>query len=86
MQEITVYTTRVCPYCDAAKRLLTQKGYDFQSIDLTEQRDLRMKLSQEQGGWRTVPMIFIGDQFVGGFTELAALDKNGELAQRVQGA
>lgn len=85
MQEITVYTTRICPYCDAAKRLLTQKGYNFQSIDLTDQHDLRMKLSQEQSGWRTVPMIFIGDFFVGGFNELAALDKSGELDRRVQG-
>lgn len=85
MQEVTVYSTKVCPYCDAAKRLLTQKGYEFQNIDLSNQPELRTKLSHEQNGWRTVPMIFIGDYFVGGFNELAALDKKGELASRVKG-
>lgn len=86
MQEITVYTTKVCAYCDAAKRLLTQKGYPYKEVDLTSNHDLRMKLSAEQNGWRTVPMIFIGSEFVGGFTELASLDKRGELEGKVTGA
>jgi glutaredoxin 3 len=84
MQEITIYSTKVCPYCDAAKRLLTQKGYPFKDVDLSNNPDLRMKLSAEQNGWRTVPMIFIGSNFVGGFTELAALDKKGELEKQVK--
>ena len=83
MQEITIYSTKICPYCDAAKRLLTQKGYPFKDVDLSNNPDLRMKLSSEQNGWRTVPMIFIGNNFVGGFTELAALDKKGELEKQV---
>jgi glutaredoxin 3 len=83
MQEITIYSTKICPYCDAAKRLLTQKGYPFKDVDLSNNPDLRMKLSSEQNGWRTVPMIFIGKNFVGGFTELAALDKKGELEKQV---
>jgi glutaredoxin 3 len=83
MQEITIYSTKICPYCDAAKRLLTQKGYPFKDVDLSNNPELRMKLSSEHNGWRTVPMIFIGKQFVGGFTELAALDKKGELEKQV---
>ncbi len=84
MQEITIYSTKICPYCDAAKRLLTQKGYAFKDVDLSNNSDLRMKLSAEQNGWRTVPMIFIGTNFVGGFTELAALDKKGDLEKQVK--
>jgi len=83
MQEITVYSTKICPYCDAAKRLLTQKGYPFKSVDLSNDHELRMKLSAENNGWRTVPMIFIGSSFIGGFTELVALDKKGDLEKQV---
>ena len=83
MQEITVYTTVVCTYCNAAKRLLTQRGYDYKEVDLTNKPDLRQQLSAANSGSRTVPMIFIGKEFIGGYTELAALDKNGTLAAKV---
>jgi glutaredoxin 3 len=79
MQEIRVYTTVVCAYCAAAKRLLAQRGLPYLEIDLTSDQELRMKLSRENGGYRTVPMIFIGDRFIGGFDDLNALDKKGEL-------
>ena len=86
MQEITVYTTPVCGYCQAAKRLLQQRGLTFREVDLEKDPALRMKLSQENGGYRTVPMIFIGAEFVGGYTELAALDRDGKLAEKVERA
>ncbi len=82
MQEITVYTTPVCPYCVSAKRLLSQKGLPFKEVDLEKDPALRQKLSAENGGYRTVPMIFIGKEFIGGYTELAALDKAGGLAAK----
>ena len=81
--EITIYSTQVCPYCVAAKRLLQQKGIPFKEVDLSNDDSLRQKLSQENQGWRTVPMIFIGSEFVGGYTELAGLDKRGELDKKL---
>ncbi len=86
MQEITIYTTTTCPYCVSAKRLLTQYGFAFKEVDLTTNPELRQKLSAENNGYRTVPMIFIGKDFVGGFSELSALDKAGKLVPKVEGA
>ena len=83
MQEITVYTTPVCGYCQAAKRLLQQRGLSFKEVDLARDPELRMKLSQENNGYRTVPMIYIGPEFIGGYNELAALDREGQLEQKV---
>jgi len=86
MQEITVYTTTTCPYCVSAKRLLSQYGLLYKEVDLTMNPELRQRLSAENSGYRTVPMIFIGKDFIGGFTELAALDKAGKLVPKVEGA
>jgi glutaredoxin 3 len=83
MQEVTVYTTPICGYCQAAKSLLKQRGYPFKEVDLAADPDLRMRLSRENGGYRTVPMIFIGTEFIGGFNELSALDRSGALAAKI---
>ena len=85
MQEIRVYTTKVCSYCNAAKRLLQQRGLAFVEIDLSNDPALRQKLSAENNGYRTVPMIFIGTRFIGGFDDLNALDRSGELVSLVHG-
>lgn len=82
-KKIVVYRTNYCPFCDMAKRLLQQHQYEFEEVNLDGQDELRMKLSKENGGWRTVPMIFIGDEFVGGFDELNKLAKSGDLAAKV---
>ena len=79
MQAIRVYTTSSCPYCVNAKRLLNQVGLTYEEVSLEGQPELRAKLSQENGGYRTVPMIFIGAEFIGGFTDLKALADKGEL-------
>ena len=63
MQTIKMYTTRICPFCVQAKMLLQQLDLAFEDVDLTSNQELRMKLSQENNGWRTVPMIFIGVKF-----------------------
>ena len=86
MQEITVYTTQVCPYCVSAKRLLSQKGFAYKEVDLGKNPELRAKLSDENEGYRTVPMIFIGEEFIGGYADLASLDKNGLLEPKVKQA
>ncbi len=79
MPKITMYSTGVCPYCQMAERLLKAKGVteiDKIRIDLDPaKRDEMMEKTQR----RTVPQIYIGNKHVGGFDELAALDKAGGL-------
>lgn len=77
--EVIMYSTGWCPYCDRARGLLERKGVAFNEVKVDEdpaQRDVMLKRS---GGRRTVPQIFIGDRLVGGFDDLYALDKAGEL-------
>jgi len=84
MAKVTMYSTVVCPFCTRAEMLLKQRGVtEIEKILIdrdTEQRDIMI----ERTGRRTVPQIFINDQHVGGYTDLAALDKSGELAQMLQ--
>ena len=75
---VVVYTTPWCGYCRAAKRLLQARGIDFVEIDVRGDGEARTWL-QHASGQHTVPQIFIGGRSVGGYTELAALDDEGEL-------
>jgi glutaredoxin 3 len=72
--DIVIYSKDYCPYCVAAKNLLTQKGVGFDEIDLSQQPELRDEMIKKAGGRTTVPQIFIGSQHVGGFDDLKALD------------
>ncbi len=77
--DILMYSTQVCPYCDRARQLFARKQVAFREIKIDaqpEQRDIMLKRS---GGRRTVPQIFIGERHVGGFDDLVALDRKGEL-------
>ena len=78
---ITMYSTRICPYCQMAERLLKSKGVETINKILIDtdpaKRDEMMARTQR----RTVPQIYIGDTHVGGFDDLAALDKAGELVK-----
>lgn len=78
MANVMIYTTNDCPYCNAAKRLLQSKNVTFEEINI-ENDDQKRKWLQETTGQRTVPQIFINDQSVGGFEELAKLDREGKL-------
>ncbi len=78
MKPVTVYSTRVCPYCMLAKRLLGSKGVSYNEIMVDSDDQLRAEMMQRSGR-RTVPQIFIGDRHVGGFDDLAALDRAGQL-------
>ena len=71
MPKILIYTTRYCPYCHRAKRLLTQKGASFEEIDVSGDWAARDALAEKAGGLTTVPQIWIGDTHVGGSDELA---------------
>jgi glutaredoxin 3 len=79
MPKVTVYTTRYCPYCHRAKRLLAAKGVAFEEIDLTGDWEGRERLMEKAGGRMTVPQIWIGEAHVGGSDELHALDRAGKL-------
>jgi glutaredoxin 3 len=83
--EVLVYTTRVCPYCVAAKRLLGERGVPYKEIDVSSDNEKRAWLV-EATGRRTVPQIFIGGESIGGFDDLAALDKSGELTKKLAAA
>ncbi len=78
MAKIVMYTTSVCPYCAQAKRLLTKKGATFQEHNIEEMPNGRDFLT-ELTGRRTVPQILINDQAIGGFDDLVALERAGEL-------
>ncbi|MEL6126826.1 MAG: glutaredoxin 3 [Pseudomonadota bacterium] len=79
MKPITIYTTPICGYCSAAKRLLTEKGAVFTEIDVMRDPSRRAEMTQRANGGRTVPQIFIGDEHVGGCDDLYALDRAGKL-------
>jgi glutaredoxin 3 len=79
MRRIEIYTTRYCPYCHAAKRLLSQKGVDFHEIDVSGDAKGRSHMVARANGRITVPQIFIGATHVGGYDDLYALDRAGKL-------
>jgi len=76
--EIVLYTTPWCPFCINAKRLLGKKGASYRDVDVSRRQDVRAELLALTGS-RTVPQIFIGGKPVGGFDDLYALDRKGEL-------
>ncbi len=84
MKKVIMYTSSHCPYCLMAERLLAGKGVtaiEKIRVDLDPQQRREM---MERTGRRTVPQIFIGDVHIGGFQELAALDRQGELDRLLQ--
>lgn len=72
-----------CPFCDRAKNLLDAKGIAFDVLDLTGKPE-ELDAWKEKTGWKTVPMIFINDNLVGGYTDLKALDDEGKLDALIQ--
>ncbi|WP_339691652.1 glutaredoxin 3 [Celeribacter baekdonensis] len=79
MQPVTLYTTPICPYCIAAKRLLDSKGVTYTDINVMAEPNRRAEMMQKAHGRHTVPQIFIGDTHVGGCDELHALERAGKL-------
>lgn len=76
---ITLYSKDYCPYCTAAKNLLTQKGVGYVEIDLSKNPELRDDMIKKAGGRTTVPQIFIASHHVGGFDDMKALDDKAGL-------
>lgn len=79
--EVVMYATRFCPYCMRARRLFKRKGVSFKEIKVSG-RKLWDELEQKSGR-DTVPQIFINDESLGGYDDIAALDRKGELDQKL---
>jgi glutaredoxin 3 len=77
--EIVMYSTQWCGYCQRARNLFERKGVAVREIKIDEDTKEREVMLQRSGGRRTVPQIFIGERHVGGYDDLAALDRAGEL-------
>jgi glutaredoxin 3 len=83
MPKIVIYTKNYCPYCDRAKNLLTAKHAVYEEINVEEKPGFYEELKKKTG-MMTVPQIFIGEKLIGGYTDLAALDKEGGLDPLLQ--
>lgn len=79
MPVVEIYTSPLCGFCHAAKRLLTDKGVSFSEIDVLVDPSRKQEMIQRANGGRTVPQIFIGGTHVGGCDDLYALDRSGKL-------
>ena len=86
MNQVKLYTTSSCPYCESAKRLFKSLGIDYEEINLEGRHEERQRLSEENNGWRTVPMIFVGERFLGGFNDVKALHDKGQFLPLVSGS
>ena len=79
MSKVIMYTTGFCPYCLRAESLLTSKGVEeIEKIRIDLEPEQRAEMMKKTGR-RTVPQIYIGDMHVGGYDDLAVLDRKGEL-------
>lgn len=76
---IEIYTSPLCGFCHAAKRLLNQKGVPFTEIDVFREPSRKAEMIDRTNGGRTVPQIFIGETHVGGCDDLYALERSGKL-------
>ena len=80
--EVIVYATRFCPYCMMARRLLNKKSIEFEEISVSGNNELWDEMEQKSGR-NTVPQIFINGESVGGYDDIAALDRRGELDHKL---
>ena len=82
-QNITMYSTRFCPYCIRARFLLDSKNVSYSDIGVDARPELRREM-MEKSGRRTVPQIWIGERHVGGYDDLALLERQGKLDELLQ--
>lgn len=78
-QDIEIYSTQICPYCDRAKALLRRKNVEFVEYKIDGNSEMRQAMMERADGRRTVPQIFIKGQHIGGCDDLYALDRAGKL-------
>ena len=77
--KVEVYSSPICGYCHAAKRLLTNKGIEFEEYNVAFNSDQKREMLTRSGGRHTVPQIFINNDHVGGYDELSRLEQQNEL-------
>lgn len=79
MAKVEIYTWATCPFCIRAKALLDSKGINFTEHKIDGDDNARGQMALRAGGRRSVPQVFIDDKHIGGYDDLQALDKKGEL-------
>jgi glutaredoxin 3 len=85
MQTVEIYTSPLCGFCHAAKRMLNDKGISFAEYDVGRDPDKRQEMLGRSNGRHTVPQIFIGDNHVGGYDDMATLERSGKLDPMLNG-
>ncbi|MEO0997399.1 MAG: glutaredoxin 3 [Pseudomonadota bacterium] len=75
---VVMYSTGWCPYCMAARDLLQRKGVAYEEIDVMDAPEQRREM-RERSGRTSVPQVFIGERHIGGYDDLSALERAGEL-------
>ena len=79
MQKVVIYTGPMCSYCSAAKHLLSKKKVDYTEFNIATDQSKMQEMQERTKGARTIPQIFIGDTYIGGYNELKALEVEGKL-------
>ena len=85
MKPVEIYTSPLCGYCHAAKRLLDQKGVTYSEVNVLEEPERKAEMIQRANGGRTVPQIFIGDRHVGGYDDMMAMHREGKFEPLLAG-
>lgn len=83
MKKVVIYTKGYCPFCKRAVQILKKTGADFEEIDVVGDEETYTMI-KEKTGHQTVPQVFIGDEFIGGFDDLDALRSSGELDNKLK--
>lgn len=83
MPAVTVYTGSFCGYCERVLALLERREIAYTEVSVEAHPDLREKLLARSGR-RTLPQVYVGERYIGGAEELAALDRSGELLKLIQ--
>ena len=79
MKKVLIYTGPMCNYCSAAKHLLNKKKVNYTEFDIALDSSKLQEMQEKTNGARTIPQIFIGETYVGGYDELKALEVAGKL-------
>ena len=84
MKKITIYSSLICPYCTAAKKILINEGLNFNEIIIDGKPDLREEMIKRAHGKHTVPQIFFDDESIGGYDQLSILKKKQSIKSLVE--
>ena len=79
MKKVVIYTGPMCNFCSAAKHLLNKKKINYIEFDIGVDASKMQEMQERTRGARTIPQIFIGETYVGGYSELKALEVAGKL-------